>query len=165
MAGAELGMRVVALRLGFVLGNGGLLARMMPAFKLGLGAPFGKGSQWMPWIHMDDAVDIFERAVHDARLGGEVNAVAPGPVTNRQFSRVLARMLGRPLWPAIPASILRAFAGELSTLFVDGQRVVPGKLALLGHRFRYPALAPAFADVMRRSGMRPVSLPMAPAHE
>jgi uncharacterized protein len=165
MAGREIGMRVVALRLGLVLGVGGLVARMLPAFTLGLGAPFGKGTQWMPWIHMDDAVDIFERAMQDERLSGEINAVAPGPVTNREFSRTLATMLGRPLWPAIPTVMLRALAGELSTLFVDGQRVLPARLAALGHRFRYPALAPAFADVIRRGGRRPVALPMEPAHE
>jgi uncharacterized protein (TIGR01777 family) len=138
-----------------VLGDGGLLSRMLPAFSLGLGTPFGRGTQFMPWIHLDDAVDIFERAVKDDRLSGQVNAVAPTPVTNREFSEVLAALLRRPLWPAIPATVLKAAFGELATLFVDGQRVLPGKLSRLGHRFRYPVLAPAFADVIRRSGRRP----------
>ena len=154
MAGRNLGMRVVTLRMGLVLGNGGLLARMLPAFSLGLGAPFGRGNQFMPWIHLDDAVDIFERAIKDERLSGEVNAVAPMPVTNKEFSQVLATLLRRPMLPGIPAVLLKALFGELATLFVDGQRVMPGKLSSIGHRFRYPALAPACADVIRRSGRR-----------
>lgn len=162
--GTRSGMRVVALRLGLVLGNGGLLARMLPAFSLGLGAPFGRGDQWMPWIHLDDAVDIFERALKDVRLSGQVNAVAPTQVTNRQFSKVLASLLRRPLWPAIPAILLRSVFGELATLFLDGQRVVPGKLSSIGHRYRYPALPAAFADVIRRSGRRSASVSILENH-
>lgn len=164
MVGSALGMRVVALRLGLVLGNGGLLGRLLPTFSLGMGAPFGGGNQWMPWIHIDDAVDIFELALRDVRLSGQVNAVAPQPVTNRQFSETLAAMLRRPLWPSIPAVLLRAVFGELATLFVDGQRVQPSKLAGIGHRFRYPTLPPAFADVIRRAGGRPSNLRTAAGH-
>jgi len=155
-AARPLGIRVVALRLGLVLGDGGLLTRLLPVFSLGLGAPFGRGTQWMPWIHIDDAVDIFELAVHKAELSGEVNAVAPHAVTNREFSSTLATMLRRPLWPAIPAGLLRLAFGELATLFVDGQRVLPAKLSAMGHRFRYPTLPPAFADLIRRKGGRPL---------
>jgi uncharacterized protein (TIGR01777 family) len=160
LAGSSIGVRVVALRLGLVLGNGGLLSRLLPTFGLGLGAPFGHGNQWMPWIHIDDAVDIFMLALRDIRLNGQVNAVAPQPVTNRQFSQLLARALRRPLWPAIPALVLRVALGELATLFVDGQRVLPAKLVAIGHRFRHPALSSAFSDLIGREStttLRPVS--------
>ena len=160
LAASNIGMRVVTLRLGLVLGHGGLLSRLLPTFGLGLGAPFGRGNQWMPWIHIDDAVDIFALALRDIRLNGQVNAVAPQPVTNRQFSQLLARTLHRPLWPAIPAMVLRAALGELATLFVDGQRVAPVKLLGIGHRFRHPALSSAFADLIgheRTPSLRTVS--------
>ncbi|HEX9451913.1 MAG TPA: TIGR01777 family oxidoreductase [Burkholderiales bacterium] len=152
LVGGNIGIRVVTLRLGLVLGHGGLLARLLPTFGLGLGAPFGRGNQWMPWIHIDDAVDIFALALRDVRLSGQVNAVAPQPVTNRQFSQLLARTLRRPLWPAIPAVVLRTVLGELATLFVDGQRVLPVKLIGIGHRFRHPALSSAFSDLIGREG-------------
>jgi len=152
MAGGHIGMRVVTLRLGLVLGNGGLLARLLPTFRLGLGAPFGRGNQWMPWIHIDDAVDIFMLALQDIRLSGQVNAVAPQPVTNRQFSQLLAHAVHRPVWPAIPAVVLRAMLGELATLFVDGQRVLPAKLISIGHGFRHPVLSSAFSDLIGREG-------------
>jgi uncharacterized protein (TIGR01777 family) len=141
-----LGARVVVLRLGLVLGPGGVLARLLPVFRAGLGAPFGSGRQWMPWIHLEDAVAAILHALDATDMHGPVNAVAPEQVRNRAFSHALAQVLGRPLWPGIPGWALRAVLGEMATVLLDGQRVVPAQLHQQGWKFRFPTLAAALAD-------------------
>jgi uncharacterized protein (TIGR01777 family) len=133
------------LRLGVVLGTGGQLGRLLPIFRLGLGAPLGTGTQWMPWIHLQDVLAIIEHSLADARWRGVINTVAPEPVTNGGFSTALANVLRRPLWPAAPAWPLRLVLGEMSTLLLDGQRVAPTRLTELGYAFRFPDLQHALA--------------------
>ncbi|PWT72829.1 MAG: epimerase, partial [Proteobacteria bacterium] len=146
------GARVTVLRFGIVLGaGGGLLARMLPLYRLGLGARFGDGRQWMPWLHLEDAVCMLDAALSDERWHGVVNAVAPEYVSNRGFSEALARAVGRALWFAIPAWMLRQLLGDMATLLVEGQCVAPSRLSELGYRFRSPTLQQALARSVQRS--------------
>jgi uncharacterized protein len=141
------GTRVVVLRLGVVLGSGGLLQRLLPLFRLGLGAPLGSGDQWLSWVHIQDVVGVVDRVLNDATIDGAVNVVAPHAVSNREFSRALACACMRPLWPAIPAILLRWTLGEMSTLLLDGQHVVPTRLHALDYRFRFSTLSAALGDL------------------
>lgn len=148
-AATELGVRVVSVRLGVVLGpGGGALAKMLPPFKLGLGGRLGSGRQWMPWVHLDDVVACMLAAAADDRLVGPLNAVAPSPVRNGDFTKTLARALGRPAWMNVPEFALRATLGELADLVLASQRVVP-KVALdAGVEFGYPTLESALDDIL-----------------
>jgi uncharacterized protein (TIGR01777 family) len=157
----KLGMRVVVLRLGLVLGAGGLLGRLLPVFRLGLGAPLGTGQQWMPWIHVQDVATIIEQSLADARWRGAINAVAPEPITNAGFATALANVLRRPLWPAVSAWPLRLALGEMSTLLLDGQNVMPARLAERGYAFRFPTLVQALAQLVLRRATSPRQSPRA----
>lgn len=144
-----LGIRVVEVRVGLVLGHGGALARMLPAFKLGAGGRLGSGEQWMSWIHLDDLTALIEFALDQTSLRGPVNATAPNPVTNREFTRTLAAALHRPALAAVPAFALKLMFGEMASVLLDSQRVLPKGAEAAGFRFRYPDLAPALADLLR----------------
>lgn len=147
----ELGVRVVVVRIGVVLdGRGGALARMLPPFRLGLGATLGSGRQWMSWIHIADLLGLIVRAIEDERLAGAVNAVAPAPVTNREFTRALARALGRPAFLRVPAPMLRLVLGEMAEILLASQRVEPRAALEAGFEFRFPDLAPALTDLLGR---------------
>lgn len=143
-----LGVRVVVLRLGLVLGPGGLLSQLLPTFRLALGTTLGAGTQPMPWIHIEDVLRVLERAMSDAAWRGAINAVAPQPVDNRGFSTALARTLSRPLWIKVPARLLRLALGEMSLLLLEGQRVAPVHLAELGYVFRFANLKDALYDLL-----------------
>lgn len=144
----ELGVRTVALRIGLVLDpGGGLLAALLPAFRLGLGGRIGSGRQWMSWIHRDDMLALLERALADADLTGVVNAVAPEPATNADFARTLGQILRRSALLPVPAPLLRLLAGELGGALLASQRVVPRAALTHGLRFRFPALRAALADL------------------
>ncbi len=149
LAAEEFGVRVVLARFGVVLGPGGALARMAPPFRLGLGAVFGSGQQWFSWISLDDLISVLVFLLAEADVAGPVNCTAPFPVTNRELSRTMARVLHRPLLlPPVPAWLLRVFLGEASTLFLDGQRVVPERLIRHGFCFRSPRLDGTLADLV-----------------
>jgi uncharacterized protein len=148
---ATLGIRVVNLRIGLVLGtDGGILAQLALAARFGAAAVIGDGRQWMSWIHVDDLVAIIERALVDATMRDEWNAVAPNPVRQRKFQRALTRVLGRPLLLRIPGALLRLMLGEMSELLVQGQRVAPRRLRDAGFEFRHPELEGALRDLLRR---------------
>lgn len=152
-AAAEAGVRVVIPRIGVVLGpEGGALARLLPVFRAGLGGPLATGRQWMPWIHLRDLVEILVRAVEDERLRGPYAAVAPEPVTNATFTRVLARALGRSAPFRVPAPVLRAAMGEAAGILTASQRVVPERLLAADHAFRFESLGPALADLLAPAG-------------
>jgi uncharacterized protein (TIGR01777 family) len=132
----SLGCRICYLRTGIVLGEEGALARMLPAFKLGLGGPIGSGKQWMSWIHIEDMVAIILHCINNPEIQGAVNATAPNPVINRDFSATLAAALKRPNYLAMPAIIVKILFGEMGEeLLLQGQRVVPTKM--LGSRFEF----------------------------
>ncbi len=140
----EFGVRVVSLRTGLVLGRGGgALKQMLLPFKLGLGGPLGSGKQWMPWVHLDDVVGIILHAIEQPRVRGPVNATAPTPVRNLEFSKTLARVLHRPAFLPVPAFGLKVLLGEFADVLLASQRVLPKRTQELGYSFRYPALEAA----------------------
>ncbi len=143
-----LGVRVVTMRIGLVLGkNGGALERMLPPFKLGLGGRLGSGRHWVPWIHIDDLVELFLFAGR-FKISGAVNAVAPNPVTNREFTRALGEALHRPAIFPVPEFALRLLFGELASVLLASQRVVPEAATKAGIRFKYNSLGDALRDVV-----------------
>ncbi len=124
-AARELGLRVVMLRQGMVLHpGGGALAAMTRPFRLGLGAVFGSGRQFWPWIHRDDAVELYARALTDSRYDGPLHAVAGEPLTQKEFARALASAFRRPLLLRVPEKALRLVLGEMADLLLHGQRAV-----------------------------------------
>lgn len=144
-----LGVRVVRLRIGIVLGReGGALARMLPLFRMGLGGQLGSGRQWMSWIHLDDLVGLIVWALGVGALRGPVNAVAPEPVTNREFTRRLAAALGRPAWFRVPALALRLLYGEMGSVLLESQRVYPEAALRAGFTFRHAELSGALRDLL-----------------
>jgi uncharacterized protein (TIGR01777 family) len=133
--------RVVRVRTGVVLDkSGGALGKMLLPFKLGVGGPVAGGDQYMPWIHLDDVVGIYLAAIDDARWTGPVNATAPEPVTNKEFSRALGRALHRPAVAPIPGFAIRTLYGDMAEIVTEGQRAVPKRTLELGYRFRYTDL-------------------------
>ncbi|HEY4452142.1 MAG TPA: TIGR01777 family oxidoreductase [Solirubrobacteraceae bacterium] len=148
---AELGMRVVQVRTGVVLDSaGGALSKMLPAFRLGLGGPLAGGRQYISWIHSDDLRGLICAALEDERWSGAVNATAPEPVPNRDFTRVLGRVLRRPALFPVPAAALRLLYGEMAEILTTGARVVPAKALVLGHEFRHPQLEQALRSTLTR---------------
>ncbi|HEY7891136.1 MAG TPA: TIGR01777 family oxidoreductase [Solirubrobacteraceae bacterium] len=149
LAATQLGMRVVLLRTGVVLdAHGGALAKMLPPFRLGVGGPVGGGKQYMPWIHRDDVAGMISAALSDERWSGPVNATAPEPASNREFSRALGRVLKRPALLPVPALALRARYGEMAQIVTSGARVLPARALMLGYSFKHPHLEEALADTL-----------------
>ncbi|HEV7225776.1 MAG TPA: TIGR01777 family oxidoreductase [Pirellulales bacterium] len=146
-----LGVRVVNPRIGIVLGaGGGALGKMLLPFKLGLGGRLASGKQWMPWIHRDDLVGLFLHAASHHDLRGPMNAVAPNPVTNREFTRTLAGAVHRPaIFPA-PGPMLKLLVGEFAEVLLASQRVVPRVAERSSYRFQYPELAGALRAILDR---------------
>jgi len=141
----DAGIRVVHLRIGIVLNPaGGALAKMLLPFQLGVGGRLGSGRQWMSWISREDLVGAIHHALQTPSLQGPVNAVAPAPVTNAEFTRTLARVLRRPALAPVPAVALRALFGEMAQgTVLASQRVRPTVLEASGFRFAHPTLAQA----------------------
>jgi uncharacterized protein (TIGR01777 family) len=137
--------RLVTLRSGLVLGDGGALKRMRLPFKLGVGGRLGSGRQWMSWIHLQDWVGLTQRVIEDDAAVGPFNLTAPAPVTNAEFTKALGRALHRPTVFAVPAFALRLALGELADVLLTGQRALPAKADAIGYRFRYPRIDEALA--------------------
>jgi len=146
------GIRVVHLRLGIVLSpKGGALSKMLLPFSMGLGGRLGHGEQFMSWISLSDLSSLILRALTDPRLSGPVNAVAPHPVTNREFTRTLASVLGRPAFIPMPALLARLAFGEMAeALLLSGAKVLPGKLSDSGFEFQHPTLEIALRELLGR---------------
>lgn len=143
-----LGVRVVRLRFGMVLGrDGGALKKMLPVFRLCLGGRLGSGEQWMPWIHVEDAVAMVEWALVQP-VSGAYNAVAPAPVRNAEFTRALEGILGRPAMFAAPEWVMRAAMGEAAEIALASQRVMPRAALNAGFRFRHPHVADALRALL-----------------
>lgn len=146
----EAGVRAVSLRIGFILSpRGGGLARMLPPFRMGVGGRVGSGRQWMSWISLDDVVGAIQHALAADALWGAVNAVAPHPVTNAEFTRTLGRVLGRPTIFPMPGFAARLAFGEMAdALLLSSQRVQPAKLQSSGFQFRHPELEGALRELL-----------------
>lgn len=145
------GIRLAIVRTGHVLDpRGGLLARMLTPFKLGVGGPLAGGDQYMPWIHIADEVDLLLWALDDEEVSGVVNATSPNPVTNRELSKALGRALGRPAIVPVPGVTLDLMFGrELGQVLRGGQRVVPRRAQDLGFEFRYTDIDEALRDLLQ----------------
>jgi len=139
------GIRVVSTRFGIVLGGaGGLLTTMLPAFKLAAGARLGSGDQWMSWVAVGDVLGAVLHALYDESLSGPVNVTAPAPVTNREFTATLGRVLRRPAPFAVPRAVLERVLGEMARdLLLTSQRVRPARLTAAGFSWRFPDLEAA----------------------
>lgn len=148
MAAAKFGIRVVCVRIGIVLApGGGALGRMLTPFRLGVGGRLGTGRQWMPWVHINDVVGIMLHASRDDEIRGPINAVAPRPVTNLDFTRALARAVHRPALLPVPHIALRIALGEFSDVLLASQRVLPRVAEHRGYVFAYSDLGRAIDDV------------------
>jgi uncharacterized protein (TIGR01777 family) len=151
---AEAGIRTVSIRIGLVLSaKGGALGKMLTPFKLGLGGRIGSGQQWWSWIHVDDIVGGIHHAIRTELLAGPVNFVAPNPVRNTEFTKVLAAVLRRPEIFPVPEFALRLAFGKQAAeeMLLASQRVEPGKLGSNGYKFRFRELRAALENLVNAS--------------
>ncbi len=140
----RLGLRVATTRTGVVLSpDGGALEKMLPFFKLGVGGPVAGGEQYVPWIHLDDVAGALAFALHDEGASGALNLAAPEPVTNRELSHTLGRVLKRPAFAPVPGFAVKLLYGDMATIVTTGVRAVPKRLTELGYEFRRPGLEDA----------------------
>jgi uncharacterized protein (TIGR01777 family) len=145
----QFGVRVCLVRTGLVIANGGgFLQRLLLPFRLGLGGRLGHGRQWMSWIHRQDWINIALTMIADPTMQGAYNATAPNPVTNAEFTRILAQCLSRPALLPVPAWLLKILLGEMSQLVLGSQRVLPERLLAQGFKFRYSDLAFALKEAL-----------------
>jgi uncharacterized protein (TIGR01777 family) len=148
----ELGVRVVRVRTGVVLDRGGgALGKMLPPFRLGVGGPVAGGRQYISWIHSDDLVGMMLAALQHESWTGPINATAPEPVSNREFSRALGSVLHRPSLLPVPGAALRLLYGEMAEIVTTGARVVPAKPLVLGYQFRHPRLQGALRSALAQA--------------
>jgi uncharacterized protein (TIGR01777 family) len=144
-----LGVRVVSIRTGHVLDpRGGLLKRILPPFRMGIGGKLGNGRQWTSWIHLDDLAAMFRFAV-DQPVSGALNGVAPNPVSNTEFTRALAAAVHRPAIFPVPKLALSLLFGEMAEVILGSQRVQPERPLAAGFGFQYPELRPALESLFR----------------
>jgi uncharacterized protein (TIGR01777 family) len=149
MAAEPLGIRVVCVRIGIVLApGGGALATMLTPFRMGIGGRLGSGRQWMPWIHINDMVGLMLHASRNDAIRGPMNAVAPRPVTNLDFTSALAHAVHRPAMLPMPRIALRLALGEVSDILLASERVLPRVAEHSGYVFEHPDLAGALDDVI-----------------
>jgi uncharacterized protein (TIGR01777 family) len=145
----DVGLRVVEVRTGVVLDkDGGALSKMLPFFKLGIGGPVAGGKQYLPWIHLDDIVGIYLAALDGHDWSGPVNATAPEPATNKDFSHALGRAIHRPAFAPVPGLAVKALYGDMAEMVTAGQRAVPQRALELGYRFRHPDLDEALRSAL-----------------
>lgn len=137
----KLGVRVCLVRTGVVLGKGGgSLAKMLPAFRLGLGGRLGSGQHWFPWIHLDDMAKIYAWLLKNEQASGVFNASAPNPVTNAEFTKALGKALKRPTIFPMPEAVLKLMFGEMAELLLVSAKMLPQRLIEEGFAFIYPDL-------------------------
>jgi len=147
----ELGVRRVVTRGSVALSTeGGAFTRLLFPFKLFAGGPLGSGKQYISWIHMADQVGAIRHLIEDQMAHGAYNLSSPNPVTNKEFAQTIGKVLGRPSFIPVPEFAFRTMFGEVATVVVDGQRVLPKRLQELGYQFKFPALEPAICDILRK---------------
>lgn len=143
-----LGIRTVQVRTAPVLGHGGLLAKLLPLYKLGLGGPIGSGRQWFPWIHIQDIINIYIWAMENQTVKGSINACTPQQISNKEFSETLAKVLRRPAFFKIPAPIFWLIFNDLADALSASQKVFTKKLLENGYHFHFPNLKGALEDIL-----------------
>jgi uncharacterized protein (TIGR01777 family) len=146
-----LGIRVVRARFGVILSKqGGALPQMIRPFQFGVGGKIGTGKQWLSWIALDDVIAILRLAVENANITGPLNVISPQPVTNADFTKILATALHRPALFPVPAYALRLIFGEMAeALLLSSQRVLPYQLQKLNYQFHHPDLAAALTAILK----------------
>ena len=144
----QAGVRLVILRIGIVLGDGGALAKMIPSFKLFAGGPIGTGRQWFSWIHREDLVSLILQALTDTNISGIYNATAPNPVRMAEFANTLGSLLKRPSWLPVPSFALEALLGDGAKVVLEGQQVLPKRTQATGFQYQYPTVTQAVTEIL-----------------
>lgn len=144
----QAGLRLVIVRIGIVLGDGGALAKMIPPFKLFAGGPIGTGKQWFSWIHREDLVSLILEALTNSTLEGVYNATAPNPVRMTELAKTLGDVLKRPSWLPVPSFALEALLGDGAKVVLEGQQVLPKRTQASGFQYQYPTLPQAIAAIV-----------------
>ncbi|XHX77965.1 MAG: TIGR01777 family oxidoreductase [Stenomitos frigidus ULC029] len=141
-------VRLVILRIGIVLGDGGAMAKMLPPFKLFAGGPIGSGNQWFSWIHREDLVSLILQALTDSTVSGVYNATAPNPVRMAEFANTLGALLKRPSWLPVPSFALEALLGDGAKVVLEGQQVLPKRTQAMSFQYQYPTVRQAVTDIL-----------------
>ncbi|MEM8717688.1 MAG: TIGR01777 family oxidoreductase [Cyanobacteria bacterium P01_G01_bin.39] len=145
----ESGVRLVILRIGIVLANGGALGKMIGPFKMFAGGPIGSGRQWFSWIHRNDLVSLIVQAIEQPSMSGVYNATAPNPVRMGTLCQVLGEVLNRPSWLPVPDFVLELLLGDGAIVVLEGQQVLPNKTESSGFNFQYGQLKPALQEIVK----------------
>jgi uncharacterized protein (TIGR01777 family) len=146
----QFGVRSVQIRTGLALSrNEGALKQMLPAFKYFIGGPLGNGKQWYSWLHIEDIVNIYVKALESEILSGPINAVSPNPVTMKKFAKILGDVLHRPSFFSVPKIILLLVIGQVAEVVTSSQRVVPEKLLNSSFKFKFEKLEDALRDILK----------------
>jgi uncharacterized protein len=149
MAVQEYGVRLVIVRIGIVLANGGgALSKMLTPFQVGAGGPIGTGRQWFSWIHRDDLVNIIIEALNRNEMTGVYNATSPNPVKMQDFCQTLGNVLNRPSWLPVPEFVLELLLGDGAIVVLEGQQVLPKKTQSLNIKYQYPELKLAIQEIV-----------------
>ncbi|MGB5916381.1 MAG: TIGR01777 family oxidoreductase [Phormidesmis sp.] len=148
----DAGLRVAIIRTGIVLGDGGAIAKMITPFKLYAGGPIGSGRQWFSWIHIDDLVSLFIKAVLDPSMHGVYNGTAPEPVRMKDLAQTLGEVMDRPSWLPVPDFAIEALLGDGAVVVLKGQKVLPERTQAAGFTYEYAEPKAALADVVKRIG-------------
>jgi uncharacterized protein (TIGR01777 family) len=145
----DLGIRVIQLRTGIVLHpDGGALEQMLPPFKWGVGGKIGSGEQWMSWIHLDDMIRLYLHCIESTNIDAPLNAAAPNPVRNTEFTHLLGRTLRRPAMIPVPEFAVRLLFGEMASIVTGSQRVIPEAALKSGFTFEHEQLGPALVHLL-----------------
>ncbi|MEH2078404.1 MAG: TIGR01777 family oxidoreductase [Nostoc sp.] len=144
----DAGVRLVILRFGVILGNGGALGKMIPPFKLFAGGPIGSGRQWFSWIHVDDVVNLIMQALTKPEIEGVYNATAPKPVRMADLSQTLGQVMNRPSWLPVPGFAIEALLGDGAIVVLEGQQVLPKRTVETGFEYKYPNLQSALTQIL-----------------
>ncbi|AFZ50260.1 thylakoid membrane protein ThyD [Dactylococcopsis salina] len=142
--------RLVILRFGIVLGEGGALGKMLTPFRLFAGGPLGTGEQWFSWIHLDDLVNLIQETINSAAYQGVYNATAPNPVRMSELCETLGEVMQRPSWLPVPEFALKLLLGEAAQAVLEGQNVIPKRTQEQGFTYQYPTLKPALANIVKQ---------------
>lgn len=146
----QFGVRSVQIRTGLALSrNEGALKQMLPAFKYFIGGPLGNGKQWYSWLHIEDIVNVYVKALESEILSGPINAVSPNPVTMKKFAKILGDVLHRPSFFSVPKIILLLVIGQVAEVVTSSQRVVPEKLLNSSFKFKFEKLEDALRDILK----------------